>query len=101
MIEAGSLAVRLMTSSGRKTHSCLCFYHTFRTRFCSPIFCFFVIQDEKVSYASKQVSNKKAHQLKLPFINLEKEGLILESRNVPEKKLVLYNFLLLFLMTCV
>lgn len=45
-----------------------------------------VFMDEKVSYASKQVSNKKAHQLKLPFINLEKEGLILESRNVPEKK---------------
>ena len=27
-------------------------------------------------------------QLKLPFLNLEKEGLILESRNIPEKRLV-------------
>ena len=39
-----------------------------------------------MSYSSKQMSNKKTQQLKLPFINLEKEGLILESRNIPEKR---------------
>jgi len=45
-----------------------------------------VFMDEQMSYSSKQMSNKKTQQLKLPFINLEKEGLILESRNIPEKR---------------
>lgn len=39
-----------------------------------------------MSLNSKPVHSKRNQALKFSFLSLEKEGLILESRNVPEKR---------------